>query len=193
MPRTRTDLERETKRAEVVDAAIRRLHEGGYEALSVAAIARELGVAQNAVYWYFPSKDHLFVAALEQMLRDVVARKPPRQRVLERKILWFVDQLDALSDVRAAMEDRARTSEVVAAFATELQATWRRMLTNVLSDRVDDDELPVVVETILATIQGTLASRRSAAERRRLIAFALGRLVPSATATAARQSTRRRD
>src|ERR687895_1279768 len=103
MPRTRTDTNRETKVAEILEAADRRLREGGYEALSVAAIARELGLAQNAVYWYFPSKDHLFVAALERMLRDVVARKPPRQPSLERKVLWFVEQLDAMADVRAAM------------------------------------------------------------------------------------------
>ena len=178
MPRTRSELEREAKQAEVLDVAVRRLRDGGYDALSVAAIARELGVAQNAVYWYFPSKDHLFVAALERMLRDVVARKPPRQRSLEKKILWFVDQLDAMADVRAAMDERARTSEVVAAFADELHATWRRMLTNVLSGRVPDAELPVAVDAVLAVIQGALAGRRSAAERRRLIAFALRRLVP---------------
>src|SRR4026209_1823593 len=106
MPRTRSELEREAKVAQVVEAAERRLRDGGYEALSIAAIARELGVAQNAVYWYFQSKDHLFVAALEHMLRTLVARKPPKQRSLDKKILWFVEQLDAMSDVRAAMDDR---------------------------------------------------------------------------------------
>jgi len=47
---------------EILALAQARLREGGYEALSVAALARELGLAQNAIYWYFPSKDHLFVA-----------------------------------------------------------------------------------------------------------------------------------
>src|SRR3954462_13242726 len=116
MPRTRTEIEREAKVAEVVEAAERRLHEGGYDALSVAGIARELGVAQNAIYWYFPSRDHLFVAALERMLRDILGRKPPRQRTLERKVLWFVDQLQEIEPVRAAMYERARTSPVVAEF-----------------------------------------------------------------------------
>src|SRR3954462_3149611 len=125
MPRTRPELEREAKVAEIVAAAERRLHDGGYDALSVAAIARELGIAQNAIYWYFPSKDHLFVAALERMLRDIVARKPPRQRSLERKVLWFVDQLGEMEPVRAAMYERARTSPVVAEFAEELGRTWR--------------------------------------------------------------------
>ena len=177
MPRTRTDVDRDAKVDEILGAAVRRLERGGYDALSVAGIARELGVAQNAVYWYFPSKDHLFVAALERMLRAVVARKPPRQRTLESKVLWFVGQLEAMADVRAAMHERARTSEVVATFARELHEVWRRMLTGVLSSRVPDEDLPAAVDALLATIQGALLQQHTPAERRRLIAFALRRLV----------------
>ena len=179
MPRTRTDLHRDAKVDEILAAAVRRLEQGGYDALSVVGVARELGVAQNAVYWYFPSKDHLFVAALERMLRDVVARKPPRQRSLERKVLYFVEQLDAMADVRAAMYERARASEVVASFADELQAVWRRMLTNVLASRVPEEDLPAAVDALLATIQGALLQHHTPAERRRLIAYALRRLVPA--------------
>src|SRR2546423_3715156 len=102
MARTRTEIDRETKVEQIVSAAERQLREGGFAALSIAAIARELGIAQNAVYWYFPSRDHLFVAALERLLRGVLASKPPRQRSLERKVLWFVDRLSELEEVRAA-------------------------------------------------------------------------------------------
>jgi AcrR family transcriptional regulator len=181
MPRTRTELERDAKVDEILDAAARRLRERGYEGLSVVGLARDLGLAQNAVYWYFPSKDHLFVAAVERMLREVVARKPPRQRSLERKVLWFVEQLDALADVRAALYERARVSEVVATFAAELHAVWRRMLTNVLEPVVGADDLPVVVDALLATIHGALLQDHTPEERRRLIAFALRRLAPAAS------------
>jgi AcrR family transcriptional regulator len=179
MPRTRQDLNREAKVEEILEAAARRLQEGGYEALSVVGIARELGVAQNAIYWYFPSRDHLFVAALERMLGDIVARKPPRQRSLERKVLWFVDQLQEIEPVRAAMYERARTSPVVAEFADQLNRTWRRMLTNVLATRLDEPELTAAVNALIATIQGAFFQPMSAAERRRLIAFALQRLAPA--------------
>src|SRR5712691_3075874 len=130
MPRTRSELERDAKVAEIVEAAERRLHEGGYEALSVAAIARELGLAQNAIYWYFPSKDHLFVAALEQMLREITARKPSREVGEVERILWFTDQFQALSDLRGAMNERARSSQVVADFVEQLDALLSRMLSN---------------------------------------------------------------
>ena len=175
--RTRTEVERDAKVGEIVEAATRRLREGGYEALSVAGIARDLGIAQNAVYWYFPSKDHLFVAALERMLRDIHARKPPPDRALEKKVLFFVEQLGAMADVRAAMHERARRSEVVADFAAALDALWRRMLTNVLRGKVPDDELDETAATLLATLQGALLGGHSATDRRKIVRFALRKLV----------------
>ena len=176
MPRTRSDTDRDTKVTEILEAADRRLREGGYEALSVAAIARELGVAQNAIYWYFPSKDHLFVAAVEHMFRDMVARKPPRGRGEARQVMWFTDQLAEVQHVRGALYERARSSEVVAEFASELNATLRKMLDNSLSGSVPDDERPVAVDALIATIQGVLLQGLPADERRRVIGFAVERL-----------------
>jgi TetR/AcrR family transcriptional regulator, cholesterol catabolism regulator len=177
--RTRTEIDRDAKVDEILAAAERRLRDGGYPALSVAAIARDLGLAQNAIYWYFPSKDHLFVAALERLLRGVVAAKPPARGSAERRILWFVDRLAELEDVRAAMRERARESPVVGDFAAELDATWRRMLAGALAGQAPEDELPDVVDALLAVIQGVLARNATTAERRRTIAFALERLVPA--------------
>jgi AcrR family transcriptional regulator len=177
MPRTRTSVDRDAKVAEILDAAEARLREGGYPALSVVGIARELGLAQNALYWYFPTKDHLFVAALERMMRAIVARKPPRQGGVERQVTWFVDQLAELEPVRAAMHEQARRSAVVADFAEALDATWRRMLTNVLADRVPEADRALAVDTLLATITGALSQRLPAAHRRRVVRFALARLL----------------
>src|SRR4051794_5259965 len=176
VPRTRTELDRDAKVAEILDAAEARLRASGYRALSVVAIARELGLAQNAVYWYFPSKDDLFVAVLERMLRDIVARKPPRRGGVERQVTWFVDQLAELSGARAALAEQARVSPVAAEFAAALNDTWRRMLTNVLSDRVAAQDLPLAVDALLATIQGVLAADLKPAQRARIVGFALERL-----------------
>jgi TetR/AcrR family transcriptional regulator, cholesterol catabolism regulator len=178
MPRTRSELERDAKVAEIVEAAERRLREGGYEALSVAGIARELGLAQNAIYWYFPSKDHLFVAALELMLQEIAARKPrggeagPTER-----ILWFTDQFHLLSDLRGAMNERARDSQVVADFVEELDALLSRMLSNALRDHVPAEELPVAVETFRATVEGTFVKGLDRRARRKVLTFALERLM----------------
>src|SRR5215207_9080182 len=44
---------------EITDAARRQLAEVGAAALSLRAVARELGMASSAVYRYFPSRDDL--------------------------------------------------------------------------------------------------------------------------------------
>src|SRR4051794_41615815 len=176
MPKTRTDVDRDAKVAEILDLAEGRVRDGGYAALSVAAIARELGLAQNALYWYFPSKDHLFVAVLERMLRDIVARKPPRRGGVDRQVTWFVDQLAELEPVRASMREQARISPVVTEFVTALDATWRRMLVNVLADRIPEADRELAVDTLLATITGALSQPMAASRRRRIVSFALKRL-----------------
>jgi AcrR family transcriptional regulator len=177
MPRTRTDVERDVKVAEILESAERRLREGGYEALSVAAIARELGLAQNAIYWYFHSKDHLFVATLERMLMEIVARKPARHRGVVDRVLWFTDQFAAVSALRGAMNERARTSPVVAEFVENLDATLSRMLGHVLEDHVAAEDLPVAVEAFRTTVEGTFARGLDARRRRRVLRFALERLM----------------
>jgi AcrR family transcriptional regulator len=177
MPRTRTELERDAKVGEIVEAAERRLREGGYEALSVAGIARELGLAQNAIYWYFPSKDHLFVATLERMLEEIVARKPKQQVGEVERVLWFTDEFQTLSGLRAAMNERARKSKVVADFVAELDALLARMLSSVLRDHVAERELPVAVEAFRATVEGTFVKGLGERERHEVLAFALERLM----------------
>ena len=177
VPRTRTAIDRDAKVDEILDAAVAQLRAGGPATLSVAAIARELGLAQNAVYWYFPSKDELFVAAVDRMLRDVVARKPPRQRSTKAKVLWFVDQLGELEPVRSALRDRGRSSDVVAAFQAEVDATFHRMLSNVLaSDLPDPAHRALAVDALVATIQGALQRPLDRQQRRRLVGFAYDRL-----------------
>lgn len=68
---------RATARAEltraILDAASAQLVETGPAALSVRAVARELGMASSAVYRYFPSRDALLTALLVEAYDDLGA------------------------------------------------------------------------------------------------------------------------
>jgi AcrR family transcriptional regulator len=176
VPKTRQAVSRDEKVDEILELAAQRLREGGYEALSVAGIARELGLAQNAIYWYFPSKDHLFVATLERLLGEIAARKPSRKVGDVERILWFTDQFQGLSDLRGAMNERARSSEVVAGFIEDLDEILDRMLSNVLGAYVSEEELPVAVEAFRATVEGTFVKGLDKRSRRQVLTFALERL-----------------
>jgi AcrR family transcriptional regulator len=177
MAKTRTTVDREAKVGEILDLAERRLREGGYEDLSVAALARDLGLAQNALYWYFPSKDDLFVAVLRRMLEDVAARKPRGDVGNRQRILWFTDQLEPLSLLRPALRERAQHAEPAADFMQELEALLSRMLSNALrGEGVPEEELPLAVEAFRAAVEGTYAKRMSKARRRKLLGYVLDRL-----------------
>ncbi|HEV7676994.1 MAG TPA: helix-turn-helix domain-containing protein [Candidatus Dormibacteraeota bacterium] len=181
MPPKRNDLNRDEKIEQILDAAERRLRSGGYAALSVAGIARDLGVAQNAIHWYFPAKDHLFVAALRRMLEAMVAAKPPAATGLTTQVLWFVDELQSLHQLRAALAERARTSPLAADFHAELNRGLHGMLANALSDRISQAELPLAVDTFVATVEGCVLQDLDAPARHRLLEYALSRILGAGT------------
>jgi AcrR family transcriptional regulator len=54
-----------TRRA-ILDAAVNRFAREGYRSTSVADVARDAGLTPTAVYAYFPNKEALFVAAVDE-------------------------------------------------------------------------------------------------------------------------------
>src|SRR5258708_10070958 len=121
-PATRKASAKEAKQDEILDQAVRRLMQDGYAGLSVIGIARDLGVAANTIYWYFPSKDHLFVAAVRRLSLRIVQAKPPHPAGFAVQAVLFVDRLAELRPVRMAVHERARSSELVAADEPGVQA-----------------------------------------------------------------------
>jgi AcrR family transcriptional regulator len=177
MPRTRPELNREDKVAEILAAAERRLYEGGFDALSMIGIARDLGLAQNAIYWYFPSRAELFVAALRHIMQGIAARKPRGETDVVKRILWWTDQFAPIYSFRAAMQEQARESDVVAQFVKDLDDLLDRMLGNAFRGRVPDDQLAATIESFRSTVTGTYAQGLSPRRRRQVLSFSLNRLL----------------
>lgn len=176
MPKTRADAPRDAKAAQIVEAAERRLRADGFDGFSVAALARELGVAQNTIYWYFPTKDHLFVAALQRIFAGIVQSKRAQNLTLADEIVWFVDRLADICRLRNAMVERARNSPVVAEFAEQFQAALRLMLGNALRPHVAGEQLEDVVHAFSATVEGLLVQGTDPQTRRRVVALTLDAL-----------------
>lgn len=178
MPRTRPELGRAEKQTAIVDAAIKQLDAGGYAGLSVAAIARSLGVAQNAIYWYFPTKDHLFVAAVQRMGHRAFAAKARGRGDWTARLLAVVDELAELYPLLPSIHDRAAVSEVVREFERDLLEGFRAMLAEGLAERVAAEEVALAADTVLAAVIGAYATDLSRAHRRRLLRNLLDRLAP---------------
>lgn len=60
-------------RERVMQVALQKFLAHGYAGTSMKALAQELGVSAPAIYWYFPSKDDLYVSVLDAAMRDFLA------------------------------------------------------------------------------------------------------------------------
>ena len=177
MPKTRHHLDRAEKAMQIVDAADARLKSGGIEALSMVGVARDLGLAQNAVYWYFPSRADLFAAVLRRQLADIAARKPRRSKDLAERVLWFTDQLGPLYELQPAMHALAREAPVVAQFADELDELQERMLTNIFAAHYHGEQLATAIDAFRAAVVGAYSGRLPRTRRRRMLRFLLNELL----------------
>lgn len=177
MPATRHTRDRTEKADELVAAAERLLVEQGYEATTIAAVAQEVGVATNVVYWYFPSKDHLFVAALRLMLARVLADESRRAEDLEDRIVRIVGRLVRARRLIAAVHQRAAQSDVVAEFHDETHRLYETMLSAALVDRCPSKrQRDLATESLITAMEGLLLHGAKPAKIRRTVHFLLDRL-----------------
>jgi AcrR family transcriptional regulator len=63
----------EQTRARILEAAIARFGREGYRSTAVADIARDAGVGGTVAYAYFPSKEALFLAAIDEDAAAVIS------------------------------------------------------------------------------------------------------------------------
>jgi AcrR family transcriptional regulator len=81
----------EERRAEIVRAALEVIAERGYRGASLAAVAERVGLTQQGLLHYFPTKEALLVAVLKE--RDQWDAVPATQ--------WRVDLLASLVEYNA--------------------------------------------------------------------------------------------
>ncbi|MFB4299147.1 TetR/AcrR family transcriptional regulator [Actinomadura sp. NTSP31] len=170
MPRNRQDVEREIKVAEIRRAAVDLLRDGGYPALSHSAVAKALGLARAAIYWYFPTKDDLFAAAMADVYAQDLGTPPDDPDVMAR-LRWAVERLTVLQPLTHALHERARQSEVAAELEAALQETLCSRLRDLLAPHVPPDRLDQVATAIIVFVEGLLTQPRSTDERLGLLEF----------------------
>ena len=94
------------RRAEIVRATIRCLARDGYSGLTMKKVAREAGVSQGILHYYFADKRAILVAALETVAADLDRRVAAAQargpRNARARLLALVEAC-----LRLAVEERA--------------------------------------------------------------------------------------
>ncbi len=77
------------KRAEARRVAAELATAGGYEAVTMGAVADRIGVARATIYRYFTSKDHLLAEIMEEWtarINEDLRRKPPPGKTLADRV-----------------------------------------------------------------------------------------------------------
>jgi len=174
MPANKRQQDREEKRAELLAEARRLFIGDGYEATSMAALAKAAGVAGNTIYWYFTDKDDVLVAVLNAVLSDVLAEyEEVATAPLEDQLGWVVQQLQQMHRLVNTVHARAAHSPAVDAwhngFHTLAEGLFRTTLERVGVDGADvEAEIKIGVFAIEGLLSHGLDDAQQQAICRRL-------------------------
>jgi TetR/AcrR family transcriptional regulator, transcriptional repressor for nem operon len=123
-------------RAHLVEAALDHISDFGYGASTIAEIAEHAGIPRGSVFYYFPTKDDIVIAAIESYVTQAHARRV-------EKLLgpWSADHraIDRFqSYFRSRLEARRKTN-------------FRRgCLLGNLAGEIGGQDLPLVVQAVQA-------------------------------------------
>ena len=147
-------------RARLLESAVSCLAELGWSGATVAVVAEHAGVSRGATQHYFPTREDLFIAALEHMaevrlaeIRSEAARRPAG--VATADVVALLVRLYTGPLFRAALQlwAAAAASEVLRELVVPLEARLGREAHRAAVELLGADEsVPGVHEAVQATL-----------------------------------------
>lgn len=106
----------------VMQAALRMFLRRGYPGTSMKALAQELGISAPALYWYFPSKEDLYVAVIDTAMQDFldhvrnsITESDPVLKLgqmVRAHVSWQLQQTDAARAFDLTMSIRSLAHDI---------------------------------------------------------------------------------
>jgi AcrR family transcriptional regulator len=171
----------ERRRAEILDAATAVFSERGFAAADVQEIADTTGIGKGTVYRYFPSKDELFLAAVDHGMRRlktavdaaVAGARQPLERIAEgvRAYLTFFDEnpeiVELLIQERGHFRNRAKPTYFVHRDAN--MGPWQELFRQLINDGiVRDISVDLIADFISDLVYGTMFTNHFAGRKKSL-------------------------
>ena len=165
----RVPAPRSDRRAAIVQVAYRLIAERGLEGLRFADVARQAGINNGTLLYYFASKDALIQAVgayvVAQYSETAAPREDPSLGDPVAQLRWeFVDAAQRLDSqagvVYTELLARSQRDPAVAAVLREIDAGWRGWLTSLLERGVQrgafrpDLDIPLVATTMMSVVRG---------------------------------------
>jgi AcrR family transcriptional regulator len=147
MARPRTDIA-----PRILRAARERFLDKGVDGSSLRAVAKDAGTSIGMIYYYFPTKDDLFFAVVEQTYEKVLAdleQALARDVPLEARLVRLYERL------AAASAEEVDTLRLVVRDALLGSPRFDRLVERFLRGHV-----PLVLSTLLEGVQSGALARR---------------------------------
>ncbi len=151
----------ETRRAQILDAAMACFAEHGYHETSIDEIAAHVGLSKGAIYHHFAGKRDILIGLFEVWSEQLLRR-------------W-----ETISRESNPLEALARDAEAAFAFAEDLLPLSRGAV-ELLSHAARDDQMRGRVASLYAASRDQISALLSDAQRQGLI----GEIDPDSVATA---------
>lgn len=178
MARNRVQIPREERRADLIAAATEVLLSRGYETATMDDISKAAGVTRANIYWYFKSKDEVFAAVMEQLLRRDFGALAVENADLDAvgRLTRGLISMRSYRSLHQAMHDRLMHHDGVRQ-AHDLWLDWLRdQVREVLDERgieTDRDLVAHLIEAVFEAVHVPLDHRQPPHE---MIRFILERL-----------------
>ena len=172
MPSNRPNVAPEVKRQEIRSAARSLFFSEGFDRTSVARIARAAGVTPNTLYWYYPGKEQIFAAVVEELTALFfmgLNNRDPQEPVSET-LAWVVEAMQAAQPLIVTLHEKARTSRAIAAVHDRFHDEVETLIGSRLRARgMDEARIPAIIHIVSFTVEGLLMHELAPAQRQAVI------------------------
>jgi AcrR family transcriptional regulator len=176
MARNKRDIDAEVKREQIEDAACVLFLQEGYEATSMAAVAKAAGVAPNTLYWYFASKDDLLVAILDRVVDRALAQFAGMQaQTLGVQLTWLLGEFQQASKLISTVHARLMCSDQIRDWHDRFHAMLDEMLVHqMVSKGMSRGKAAVMATVGTYVVEGLLSHPHSAQQFDKVVNWLAG-------------------
>ncbi|MFB6812318.1 TetR/AcrR family transcriptional regulator [Streptomyces sp. NPDC056387] len=158
------DRSRQAVVASIYDTAMRLFAEQGYEATTIAQIAKEAGISQRSLFRYFGTKEDIVCGEQEELgelLRATVEAQPAAATAWEALRAGFVVLMDAHGEPGQLLEITTMIFDTPSLRSryTQKRLRWQEMVLPAVAARMGAGEGPIpevraaaVVATVFACV-----------------------------------------
>jgi AcrR family transcriptional regulator len=177
--RPRDEALQERRREQILEKATRVFAEHGYPNTDVQFIADPLGISKGTVYRYFPSKEQLFLAAVERGVRQLnetmerATAHPDGVHVLVEATRAYLEFFESHPDlvelfVQERAEFRGRRKPIYFERGCDEECGFRTMLEGLIAEGRLRPDIPVarVMTVIRDLVYGTIITNHFAGRRK---------------------------